>query len=246
MVVATSAECAADADWPRSPAEENEDEEREDLSSRFFGLSPNAVFFAFFFGGLAIMTGCFHLLAPRAYKDALSLAFQQLKSGDLRVLDVVGRTGSSELSEREALQQGRAPKSLKEKKRCVDSWTGCSGLSAEKCASDEVLRARCCRSCHDLTCVDTDENCFAWAMDDQCLDSEYLLLLLESACIILQEQASVWDHEFRTRWIVSRLRRSWLHASALLLFVLARLGRPVLNRPVVSSGCVQGRHHEDL
>ena len=49
-MVATSAECAADADWPRSPAEENEDEEHEDLSNRFFGLSPNAVFFAFFFG----------------------------------------------------------------------------------------------------------------------------------------------------------------------------------------------------
>ena len=121
------------------------------------------------------MGGAFHLLAPAPYKVALSQAFRQLRNGDLRWSDVISASsgGVVELSEREALQQGRVPKTLK-RARCVDSWRGCESgphLTAETCSADAELRERCCRSCHTLTCVDTSEHCEGWALADQCLDN---------------------------------------------------------------------------
>ena len=78
----------------------------------------------------------------------------------------------SELTERERLQQGRAP--TNKRARCEDRGS-CGAVTKEECEADPKLAKRCCRSCHTLTCIDYDEQCEDWAFADQCLDNpEYM------------------------------------------------------------------------
>ena len=93
----------------------------------------------------------------------------------VRKADAVRRDlGVGELTEREAVQQGRRPKSWAAN-RCVDAGAFCNGITEDKCHTDENMRSKCCRNCHMLTCVDREEQCEFWAEQYQCLDNaEYM------------------------------------------------------------------------
>ena len=114
--------------------------------------------------GVAVGAGIYFYLGGTV-AGAEKLVTQAMR-GDLKMADV----GVGEISEREALQMGRAPKNGK-RPQCLDRGAGCSSATAETCAADAALAKRCCRSCHFATCVDQYDECYDWSMQDQCLDN---------------------------------------------------------------------------
>lgn len=82
---------------------------------------------------------------------------------------------------RRQLQEGQVDPSL-HRPRCVDSWNaGCSSVSLDACVGDEQTRARCCKSCHTLTCHDTDPNCEYWAQTGECYKNK--AFMMEHCCL---------------------------------------------------------------
>ena len=134
-------------------------------SSDSSSLSTLAIVGACVVGGVAFGLSTFVAMGGSA-KDAEALVSKAL-NGNLNLRDV----GVGQLSEREALQQGRVPKSFK-RQACTDSrLCAKKSITAEQCEADEGLRKQCCRSCHELACVDLDEQCFDWSLADQCIDN---------------------------------------------------------------------------
>jgi len=75
---------------------------------------------------------------------------------------------------RRAILEGRVSKGL-EKRVCKDTGAGCASVTADACQADEALSTSCCKSCHKLTCIDTDPGCMEWSQKGQCyLNAEYM------------------------------------------------------------------------
>ena len=103
--------------------------------------------------------------------DQLQDFVARLSNNDLSVADVLGSHIGTSLSDDELIQQGRVPRKreLTFAERCRDSRGSCTAdVTPAACTSDEQLRTRCCRSCHLLTCVDTQESCEDWASAGEC------------------------------------------------------------------------------
>ena len=92
---------------------------------------------------------------PGGMTRGIAREVQGIAQGVQKVAEVAAAAAGvgEKLSERELLQQGRAPAGSK-RPRCVDARRACeSKATAETCAADAKLRRECCRSCHALTCL---------------------------------------------------------------------------------------------
>lgn len=134
-------------------------------------LSPLAGACAIAAVGLAIVAGATYVYSPPGTQAAVGRVVDKAVRGELKMSDL-GKTAS--VSDHELLQQGRAPRSkqhLSFAERCRDGYGCQQRASVEACTSDEKLRESCCRSCHDLTCIDLDESCETWALQGECIDN---------------------------------------------------------------------------
>lgn len=135
----------------------------------------NGIIIALLVAGLACLAYSASLFTSVANRESLARFALQVWNGEIAWRDIgptLSLKSAGALSEFEALQQGRLPTS--QGSRCRDAFLGgCSGnvVTAEACRSDATLRERCCRSCHELTCIDQDTHCEEWAYAGECIDN---------------------------------------------------------------------------
>jgi hypothetical protein len=126
-------------------------------------------------GGLSplLIIGALVALSIGIYYSA-SMAFPgraQSRSAALRSAQPgkPDKVDPSKLSAFEQLQRGMLS-GANQPKRCQDSSAKCATVTEAECAAAETKEA-CCATCHKLTCVDLDEQCFEWAYAGECIDN---------------------------------------------------------------------------
>jgi len=134
-------------------------------------LGASAVLGAVVVGCMAVLAMCFVYLTDAfgQRKNMAAVLKPMADKIDDKLSNMGVDTGKSKTAE-ELLHEGRMHESMK-KAVCKDA-PGCEReATVETCGADDALKARCCKTCHTLTCVDKDEQCAEWAYDMQCIDN---------------------------------------------------------------------------
>ena len=95
---------------------------------------------------------------------------------------VTGRKlDGASLTAEQALHEGRLPSGHQQRAKCIDRrGAGCADVGeremVQQCEEDPEVKARCCATCHKLTCIDHHSACEEWALKQECIDNpEYMM-----------------------------------------------------------------------